>query len=427
MIATVGINIVANFISPAFDFSNVAPQKISWRMGGMIAAVGSVLLTPWNWYSNPDAIFWTLGMLGALIGPLFGILIADFYLVRKQKVVVDDLFTLEEVGAYYYTRGYNPAAVIAVVVSGRAGDRLGARPQAGRRGHLAARLQLVPRLRARVRDLLRLARAEVAGRRRRGHRGRSRSHPSRPVPETAAEPDLMRIKVVNPNTTASMTALIGECARAASGPGVTVDAINPASGPVSIESHYDEVMAAPGVLAEVLAGEVEGYDGYVIACFGDPGLHAAREVATGPVVGIAEAAMRTAAYLGRSFSVVTTLQRTIGHTWDDRPRLRRRRPLSPASTPARSRSSSWRPTPRRTTTILAVCRQALAAGRLRGDRARLRRDGRPVRAALGELGVPVVDGVARPPSTVVEQLVRLGLRTSKHGELATPPVKEFAG
>ena len=54
VIATIGINIVANFISPAFDFSNVSPQKISWRMGGMIAAVGSVLLTPWNLYSNPD-------------------------------------------------------------------------------------------------------------------------------------------------------------------------------------------------------------------------------------------------------------------------------------------------------------------------------------------------------------------------------------
>ena len=50
--ATVGINIVANFISPAFDFSNVSPQKISWRTGGMIAAVGSVILTPWNWYNN---------------------------------------------------------------------------------------------------------------------------------------------------------------------------------------------------------------------------------------------------------------------------------------------------------------------------------------------------------------------------------------
>ena len=118
VIATVGINIVANFISPAFDFSNVAPQKISWRMGGMIAAVGSVLLTPWNWYSDPDAIFWTLGLLGALIGPLFGILIADYYVVRKQVIVVDDLYTLDEDGTYFYAKGYNPAAVYAVVAAG---------------------------------------------------------------------------------------------------------------------------------------------------------------------------------------------------------------------------------------------------------------------------------------------------------------------
>ena len=118
VIATVGINIVANFISPAFDFSNVNPQKISWRTGGMIAAVGSILLTPWNWYSDPEAIFWTLGVLGALIGPLFGILIADYYVIRKQKVVVDDLFTLDQDGGYYYERGYNPAAVYAVVIAG---------------------------------------------------------------------------------------------------------------------------------------------------------------------------------------------------------------------------------------------------------------------------------------------------------------------
>ncbi|MCK8672955.1 NCS1 family nucleobase:cation symporter-1 [Rhodococcus sp. HM1] len=115
-IATVGINIVANFISPAFDFSNVSPQKISWRAGGMIAAVGSVLITPWNLYNNPDVIHYTLETLGAFIGPLFGILIADYYLVRKQKVIVDDLFTMSEKGAYWYRKGYNPAAVVATVV-----------------------------------------------------------------------------------------------------------------------------------------------------------------------------------------------------------------------------------------------------------------------------------------------------------------------
>lgn len=115
-IATIGINIVANFISPAFDFSNVSPQRISWRAGGMIAAVGSVLITPWNLYNNPEVIHYTLETLGAFIGPLFGVLIADFYLVRNQKVVVDDLFTLDESGRYWYTKGYNKVAVVATVV-----------------------------------------------------------------------------------------------------------------------------------------------------------------------------------------------------------------------------------------------------------------------------------------------------------------------
>ncbi|GAA5078907.1 NCS1 family nucleobase:cation symporter-1 [Thermocatellispora tengchongensis] len=118
VIATIGINIVANFISPAFDFSNVSPQRISWRTGGMIAAVGSVLLTPWNWYGNPDAIHYTLGLLGALIGPLFGILIAGYYAISRQKVSVDDLFTLEPTGRYWFRNGYNPNALWAVAASG---------------------------------------------------------------------------------------------------------------------------------------------------------------------------------------------------------------------------------------------------------------------------------------------------------------------
>jgi NCS1 family nucleobase:cation symporter-1 len=118
VIATVGINIVANFISPAFDFSNVSPQRISWRTGGMIAAVGSVLLTPWNWYSNPDAIHYTLGLLGALIGPLFGILIAGYYVCARQRVSVDELFTLDQTGRYWFSKGYNPNAVWATVASG---------------------------------------------------------------------------------------------------------------------------------------------------------------------------------------------------------------------------------------------------------------------------------------------------------------------
>ena len=118
VVATIGINIVANFVSPAFDFSNVAPQHISWRTGGMIAAASSVVITPWNLYNNPTVIHYTLEVLGALIGPLFGVLVTDHYLVRRQKLVVDDLFTLDRRGSYWYRRGYNRVALTAVVVGG---------------------------------------------------------------------------------------------------------------------------------------------------------------------------------------------------------------------------------------------------------------------------------------------------------------------
>lgn len=234
----------------------------------------------------------------------------------------------------------------------------------------------------------------------------------------------MRIQIVNPNTTSAMTALIGRCAQAAVGPDVRVDATNPRSGPASIESHYDEAVAVPHLLEEIRAGAEQGYDGHVIACFGDPGLLAARELVTGPVVGIAEAAMHTATYLGQSFSVVTTLGRTIPHTWD----IARRYGTAdrcagmyaceiPVTELDRDPSARAR--------ITEVCRGALA------------QDGSDV-VVLGcagmadlcahlsaDLGVPVIDGVAAAVAEV-EKLVRLGLATSKVGEFAPPPTKVFA-
>jgi Hydantoin racemase len=91
-----------------------------------------------------------------------------------------------------------------------------------------------------------------------------------------------------------MTEAIGEAARKAASPGVEIMAVSPRLGPVSIEGRYDEAFAVVGVIDEALRGEVEGCDGHVIACFGDSGLAAAREVARGPAVGIAEAAMHAA-------------------------------------------------------------------------------------------------------------------------------------
>ena len=75
----------------------------------MIAAVGSVLITPWNLYNNPEVIHYTLETLGAFIGPLFGVLIADYYLVRKQQVIVDDLFTMCPKRQVLVPQGLQPA------------------------------------------------------------------------------------------------------------------------------------------------------------------------------------------------------------------------------------------------------------------------------------------------------------------------------
>lgn len=115
--ATIGINIVANFVSPAFDFSNVAPKHISFRTGGFIAAVGSIFITPWNLFNSPAVIHYTLDMLAAFIGPLFGILLVDFYLVRNQKVDVDALYSEKPGNTYWYENGINKKAVWALVPS----------------------------------------------------------------------------------------------------------------------------------------------------------------------------------------------------------------------------------------------------------------------------------------------------------------------
>ncbi|MFC0267628.1 NCS1 family nucleobase:cation symporter-1 [Kushneria aurantia] len=116
--ATIGINIVANFVAPAFDFAHVAPTKISWRMGGMIAAVGSIFLTPWNLFNNPELIHYTVGVLAALIGPLYGIILIDYYRLQHQKIDLDALFSAESGSTYHYQKGVNPIAIRSLIIAG---------------------------------------------------------------------------------------------------------------------------------------------------------------------------------------------------------------------------------------------------------------------------------------------------------------------
>ncbi|MFB6720850.1 aspartate/glutamate racemase family protein [Kribbella sp. NPDC056345] len=228
----------------------------------------------------------------------------------------------------------------------------------------------------------------------------------------------MRLKIINPNSTASMTAKIGRCARAVAGEGVIIEATNPRKGPPAIESHTDAALAVPGVLEEIASGEAAGCDGYVIACFGDPGLKAARELARGPVVGIAEAAMRTAAYLGRGFSVVTTLPRTVGQALD----LADEYGVSRSCLGIHACEISvldLETDPQARAIILSACKEALA-----GDGSDAIVLGCAGMADLchdlsAALGVSVVDGVTAA-TLAAESLVRLQLSTGKLNEFAAP-------
>ncbi|MFI5503254.1 aspartate/glutamate racemase family protein [Nocardia asteroides] len=235
----------------------------------------------------------------------------------------------------------------------------------------------------------------------------------------------MRIRVVNPNTTRAMTETIERCALAVAAPGTLLDAVTSENGPVSIESHYDEALSVPGLLAAIRRGEADGVDGYVIACFGDPGVDAARELAAGPVIGIAEAAMRTASHLGRGFSVVTTLGRTTGRAADLAERYgmtRFCRGIHACELPVLALEAD----PDAREIVTAVCRAAVAADG--SDAVVLGCAGMAELCAhIGrEIGVPVVDGVSAATLTV-QSLLTLGLRKSGLGEYATPPAKTYTG
>jgi allantoin racemase len=119
----------------------------------------------------------------------------------------------------------------------------------------------------------------------------------------------MRIKVINGNTYAPMTAGINESAQASRFPGTEIVTTQPKSGPESVESYYDEYLAIPGILEEIILSEE--CDAFVIACWGDPGIEAARELTLKPVIGIAEASMYVANMLAARWGVVTTQHRTL--------------------------------------------------------------------------------------------------------------------
>lgn len=111
IVATIGVNVVLNFVSPAYDLANVWPKHINFRRGGIISAVLALLVMPWNLYSNPVVVNYFLGGLGAFLGPLFGIMAADYFLIHRGIVNIKDLYRSDEDGEYFFQKGVNPKAI----------------------------------------------------------------------------------------------------------------------------------------------------------------------------------------------------------------------------------------------------------------------------------------------------------------------------
>ncbi len=223
-----------------------------------------------------------------------------------------------------------------------------------------------------------------------------------------------------------MTKSIGAAARAVASPSTEILAVNPTSGPASIEGYFDEAFAVPGMLEEVLKGERAGAKGFVIACFDDTGLEAARAAALAPVVGIGEAAFHVASLIAHRFSVVTTLSRSIAPIEANLVKYGLDRRC------ARVRACE--------VPVLALEDPASGArDKLSAEIGRALREDHSDAIVLGcagmaelaaslarEHGAPVIDGVAAAVK-LVEALASLGLGTSKLGPYAPPLPKRFTG
>lgn len=114
-ISTLATNIAANIVSPANDFAHLAPRKINFRTGGYITGVIGVLIFPWKLIADPTGyIFTWLIAYSSLLGPVGGILIADYFFIRKKELQLKELYNSK--GIYSYSKGFNNAAIIALWV-----------------------------------------------------------------------------------------------------------------------------------------------------------------------------------------------------------------------------------------------------------------------------------------------------------------------
>ena len=232
----------------------------------------------------------------------------------------------------------------------------------------------------------------------------------------------MKILLVNPNSTSSMTETARRSALRVASQGTEIIAETVATSPVSIEGHADEARAVPGMLEAIIKAEAEGAEATVLACFDDPGIGAAREVAKGPVIGICQAAVQVACTISARFSVITTLPRSV--------------PIIEDLVDAYGAGRQCRRVRSVDLPVLGLEEDPdLAYRKLRDEILLAAKEDGAEAIVLGcagmaemcgpledETGLPVIDGVSAAIK-LAEAMVGGGFRTAKNGSYAYPRVK----
>lgn len=222
----------------------------------------------------------------------------------------------------------------------------------------------------------------------------------------------MKIMVINPNTTSSFTDSIRSSCSQIIGSDTELIVTNPSEGVASIEGSYDGTIASYHLVNLIKQGKNEDIDGYVIACFDDTGLDAVREIVAEPVVGIGEASLHVASLISSSYSVITTLQRSVHILEENANRYgltRRCKGVHAVNLPVlalEDKDFALEQMIIRGKEILELDKSEciiLGCGGMAG-----------MSGTLSEaLGVPVVDGTAAGIK-IIESLVGMGLKTSKY-------------
>jgi allantoin racemase len=224
----------------------------------------------------------------------------------------------------------------------------------------------------------------------------------------------MRILFINPNTSESFTHGIEISTEKYKSADTKVVALNPSTGPATIESIYEEMLGGAAAL-QVFMENIDEFDGFIMACYGNESLvQAAREATDKPVIGITEASYYMACMVGRKFSVVTTGDRWESLLWD-----------SVKLHGLEARCASIRPTSVNTSELEESGDEAIKAHLMREARIALEQDGADVillgcagltgfdKLMQAELGIPVIDGVVAALK-LMEGLIGYGMNTSKY-------------